>query len=116
MRNFLPYIIAGAALLSSCQKDFIRLSPPTSVSAVTFFQTEAQFEQAVAGAYQPLRGIVIPGAYMDEMRSDNAFFTYYAPDRGPANWVEDIIYWRDNPQTTVTNTRYNSDNNSRAPE
>lgn len=106
MKNRLIYIIIGAVCLSSCKKDFIDLVPQNNLSAATFFKNEAQFDQALIGAYQALRGIVIPGSYMDEMRSDNTFFTYYAPNRGPANWVEDIILFRDNPQTTITNERY----------
>lgn len=87
----------------------MELAPQNNLSAATFFKTEAQFDQALVGAYEQLRGIVTPGTFMDEMRSDNTFFTYYAPDRGPANWVEDIILFRDNPQTTVTNSRYRTD-------
>lgn len=106
MKNKLIYIFIVAVALSSCKKDFIELVPQNNLSAATFFKTEAQFDQALIGAYEQLRGIVVPGTYMDEMRSDNTFFTYYAPNRGPANWVEDIILFRDNPQTTVTNSRY----------
>lgn len=109
MKNILTILIIGAAVLGSCKKEFLDLAPPTNLSSATYFKTEAQFNQALVGAYETLRGIVIPGAYMDEMRSDNAFFTYYAADRGPANWVEDIILFRDNPQTTLTNSRYRSD-------
>ena len=109
MKKILIYIIIGAVSAGSCKKEFLDLAPQTSLSAVTFFQNESQFNQALIGVYETLRGIVIPGAYMDEMRSDNTFFTYYAPDRGPANWVEDIILFRDNPQTTITNNRYRSD-------
>ncbi|MCE6990197.1 RagB/SusD family nutrient uptake outer membrane protein [Dyadobacter sp. CY323] len=106
MKNILTILIIGAAVLSSCKEEFLDLAPPTNLSSATYFKTEAQFDQALVGAYETLRGMVAAGAYMDEMRSDNTFFTYYAADRGPANWVEDIIMFRDNPQTTVTNGRY----------
>lgn len=95
--------------LSSCRKDFLDLAPVTGLSDATFYKTKSQFDLALVGVYQQLRGIIIPGLYMDEMRSDNAFFRYYIPDRGPANWVEDIIEWTDQSQTTQTNNRYFSD-------
>ncbi len=109
MKNKFLYIIIGALCLGSCKKEFLNLAPKDNLSAATFYKDEVQFTQALNGAYESLRGIVVPGTYMDEMRSDNTFFTYYAPDRGPANWVEDIILFRDNPQTTVTNSRYRTD-------
>src|SRR5690606_29619199 len=96
-------------LLSSCDKEFLKLSPETSVTSVSFFETESHFDLALVGVYTQLRGIVSAGHYMDEMRSDNSFFRYYAPNRGPANWVEDIIQWTDQSQTTVVNNRYYSD-------
>lgn len=109
MKKILISIIIVAVSASSCEKEFLDLFPQTNLSAATFFQNESQFDQALIGAYGSLRGIVIPGSYMDEMRSDNTFFTYYPPNRGPANWVEDIILFRDNPETSMTNDRYRSD-------
>jgi hypothetical protein len=55
------YIIFGLALggclLASCKKDFLDLSPQATSSAATFFQTQSQVEQAVNGAYAPLRDL-----------------------------------------------------------
>lgn len=96
-------------LLFSCSDDFLNIAPETNLTDAAFFKTESHFNLALIGAYQPLRGLVEPGLYMDEMRSDNAFFRYYAPNRGPANWVEDIIQWTDQSQTTVVNNRYFND-------
>jgi hypothetical protein len=95
--------------LSACNEDFLNLSPETNLTSSTFYKTESHFELALVGVYTQLRGIVSPGHYMDEMRSDNTFFRYYAPNRGPANWVEDIVQWTDQSQTTVVNNRYFSD-------
>jgi len=105
-KNILYYIILGLFLLNSCSDDFLNISPETNLTDGSFFKTESHFELALVGAYLPLRGLVDPGLYMDEMRSDNTFFRYYAPNRGPANWVEDIIQWTDQSQTTVVNNRY----------
>ncbi|MGI6048031.1 MAG: RagB/SusD family nutrient uptake outer membrane protein [Petrimonas sp.] len=107
MKKLIYYLI-GIFLLNSCSDDFLKISPETSITEGTFFKNESHFNLAVVAAYEPLRGIVYPGLYMDEMRSDNTFFRYYAPDRGPANWVEDIIQWTDQSQTTAVNNRYYS--------
>ncbi|MFD2572710.1 RagB/SusD family nutrient uptake outer membrane protein [Spirosoma soli] len=72
------YIIAwllGIAL-SSCQKDFLTVIPQTNLSSEIFFTKEADFQQAVNGAYVPLRQIYNERAWvLEEMHSDN---TYYA--------------------------------------
>lgn len=109
MKKTLLFTLVAMCLLSSCSNEFLKLSPETSVTSVSFFETESHFDLALVGVYTQLRGIVSAGHYMDEMRSDNSFFRYYAPDRGPANWVEDIIQWTDQSQTTVVNNRYYSD-------
>lgn len=105
-KNILYYLIFGILSLNSCSDEFLTISPETNLTDAAFFKTESHFKLALVGAYQPLRGLVYPGLYMDEMRSDNTFFRYYAPDRGPANWIEDIIQWTDQSQTTAVNNRY----------
>lgn len=109
MKKNLIYYLTGMLLLSSCSKSFLEISPETTITGGTFYKTESHFNLALVAAYEPLRDIVYPGLYMDEMRSDNAFFRYYAPGRGPANWVEDIIQWTDQSQTTAVNNRYYAD-------
>ncbi|WP_217607167.1 RagB/SusD family nutrient uptake outer membrane protein [Chitinophaga sp. GbtcB8] len=89
MKNKLSYnlryglwaLLAGV-LLASCGKDFLNVYPETSLSSAGFYQTQAQLEQALVAAYAPLRSIVNTGVYMDEMRSDNTFFTRYSANRG----------------------------------
>ena len=62
--------------LTGCQKDFLTVVPETALSSATFFKTEADFQQAVNGAYVPLRQIFNERAWvLGEMHSDN---TYYA--------------------------------------
>ena len=62
--------------LTGCQKDFLTVVPETALSSATFFKTEADFQQAVNGAYVPLRFIFNERAWiLGEMHSDN---TYYA--------------------------------------
>ncbi|AQG81952.1 RagB/SusD family nutrient uptake outer membrane protein [Spirosoma montaniterrae] len=65
-----------ALTLTSCEKDFLTVTPETALSSATFFTKEADFQQAVNGAYVPLRPIFNSWAWiLGEMHSDN---TYYA--------------------------------------
>lgn len=62
--------------LTGCTKDFLNVVPETLLSSVTFFKTEADFQQAVNGAYVPFRQMYNERAWvLEEMHSDN---TYYA--------------------------------------
>ncbi|MCC5937854.1 MAG: RagB/SusD family nutrient uptake outer membrane protein [Lunatimonas sp.] len=63
-----------AVILSSCE-DFLTVVPETNLSTATFFQSEADFQQAVNAAYAPMRSIVNDRAWMlSEMRSDNTMY------------------------------------------
>ncbi|TDB60433.1 RagB/SusD family nutrient uptake outer membrane protein [Arundinibacter roseus] len=60
--------------LASCDtEDFLTITPETALSSATFFKTEADFQQAVNGAYVPLRAIHNgPSMLLSEQHSDNA--------------------------------------------
>ena len=76
MKKIFTLFITLGLFLLGCQDDFLTIVPETSLSSATFFQTEADFQQAVNGAYVPLRNIVDDRAWLlSEMHSDN---TYYA--------------------------------------
>ena len=63
-------------VLTGCTKDFLTVVPETALSLTTFFKTESDFQQAVNGAYVPLRASFNERAWvLEEMHSDN---TYYA--------------------------------------
>ncbi|WP_080240357.1 RagB/SusD family nutrient uptake outer membrane protein [Spirosoma rigui] len=65
-----------AFALTGCGKDFLTVIPETALSSATFFKTEADFQQAVNGAYVPFRQMYNERAWvLEEMHSDN---TYYA--------------------------------------
>ncbi|MBM1106184.1 RagB/SusD family nutrient uptake outer membrane protein [Aurantibacter crassamenti] len=73
----------------SCE-DELTIFPEDSLSVPTFYKTEVDFEQAVNGAYVPLRGINDRSkAFLAEMHSDN---TYYARNTafGATEQQEDI--------------------------
>lgn len=91
MKKNILTITLAALFLSSCSDDFLTKYPETVVPAETFYKTEADFKQAIVGAYVPLRnlygtGLADYGAWaMGEMRSDNTCFIYNAANRGYAD-------------------------------
>jgi hypothetical protein len=100
MKKLSYIILAAVGLMLSCKKSTLNLVPETSLSSASFFKNEAEFQQALVSSYTNLRGIAFMGAYMDEMRSDNTFFTYYAPDRGTGTNTEAMIEFLDNPESS----------------
>lgn len=110
MKRILFSIFLGTTIgLTSCSEDFLNVYPQTSVSSGTFYKTPAHFEQAVTASYEKLRSIALRGFFMDEMRSDNAHFTYYSGDRGPYLRTEVIALFLDDETTGdwILNDRYN---------
>jgi hypothetical protein len=70
------YFLSGLAVLfmMACSKQ-LTIVPETALSSTTFFTQEADFKQAVNGAYVPLRNIVNDRAYLlGEMHSDNTYY------------------------------------------
>lgn len=73
-RIMLLMTITGSFLLSSCEKSFLTLTPPSQATADNFYQTTADITNAVTGAYSALRsGSTYTGhfLYLMEVRSDN---------------------------------------------
>lgn len=70
-----------AAVFVGCD-DLLRTQPETEVSTSTFYASQEDFEQAVAGAYAPLQDIYESAWIMSEMRSDNTHFIYDVANRG----------------------------------
>lgn len=96
----ISYIILTAICLFSCKKGTLDLVPPTELSSASFFKNAAQFNQALTGAYTNLRGVAFMGIYMDEMRSDNTFFTFYSADRGTSGSTEAMAEFIDNANSS----------------
>ena len=99
-KNFL-YILIIITGFSSCKKDYLNLLPQTSLSSASFYKNKGQYDQALIAAYVPLRGIVKAAIYMDEMRSDNTFFTIYNANRGFATSTEALAEFLDNPNSSA---------------
>ncbi|UOE46511.1 RagB/SusD family nutrient uptake outer membrane protein [Mucilaginibacter sp. SMC90] len=92
----LAIIILGALSIVSCKKEMLNLVPQTSLSSASFYKDAAQYNQALTGAYTNLRTVAFIGIYMDEMRSDNTFFTIYSADRGTSTSAEAMAEFIDN--------------------
>jgi len=107
-------IFAVAALviaISGCKKSFLEIPAQTALSTPLYFKTQDDFQQAINGAYAPLRGAYngTNGAWaMGELRSDNTTYKYNPNDRGTIapEYVADFL--DDNTNGVVAN-KYFSD-------
>jgi len=95
----------------SCKKDYLNLSSPTQLNSANFFQTADQFQQALIGAYQPLRDWANPGSWlMGESRSDNTRYDFNPANRGVAILErENIVDWTNDATNTQTKSKYVAD-------
>src|SRR5688500_12140239 len=85
MKLYIITVLALTGLLGACKKDFLELPSQTSLSTPVFFRSQNDVQQAINGAYAPLRGLYggTNGAcVMGEMRSDNTMYKYNPTDRG----------------------------------
>ena len=86
MRKYLYILSLGFFL--ACGDSFLELYPEGNMTSPNFYKTTEHFDQALNATYTGLRNIAVNGMFMDEMRSDNAFYTIYYGDRGPYNAFE----------------------------
>lgn len=109
MKRKLLYILLPALIgLGSCKEDFLDLSPETSITSASFYKTATHFDQALNASYVAMRAIALNGIFMDEMRSDNTFFTIYTGDRGPYLTTEVLAEFLEDASTsTWLPNRYN---------
>lgn len=85
MKHYYITILAGILLMAgSCKKDFVTRYPAGQVNEGNFFKTTSDFQEALAGAYGPLRDAANVAFNMEEMRSDNTHYYYNSKDRGGA--------------------------------
>jgi tetratricopeptide (TPR) repeat protein len=77
------YIIASFLLcFTSCKKDFLEIPPKTALTDGVYFTSQGDFQQAINGAYSPLRGLYNGAWVMGELRSDNTTYKFNPNDRG----------------------------------
>ena len=102
MKNII--LISGLALVAgSCSKKFVTLYPEGQLSEGVFYKSNSDFQQALTGAYVPLRNAANIAFYLEEMRSDNTFFDYNAKDRGGTD-NEKISEFLDDASNSNTQT------------
>lgn len=109
VKRFL-YLFSAVALLGSCKKDFLTRYPEGNLNEGNFYKSTTDFQQAVNGAYVPLRDIANNAYFMDEIRSDNAHYDYNQKDRGNVT-IENMVDFLDNSNNTITLNRYQANYN-----
>lgn len=111
MKRIIVYSAIVTALLTSCKKDFLNKQPVSSLSAVNFYQTQSDFDQAVVGVYQSLEPLYNGdyGAWLGgEMRSDNTCFNYNTQLRSNVA-RENVEQFLDDANNGVAGNRWNND-------
>lgn len=102
-------ILLSLLTISLCSCDnFLEIPSETSLSSEIYYKSQADFEQAVNGAYSLLRGLYSgnDGAWaMGELRSDNTTYAYNPNDRGTisAEFVKDFL---DDANNSVPYNKY----------
>ncbi len=99
------YFALAALTLGSCKKSFLELYPEGNLNDGNFFKSTKDFQQAVNGAYVPLRNIALVAFFMDENRSDNTHYDYNSKDRSGAT-TENLIDFLDASDNETTAARY----------
>src|ERR1700755_3287073 len=77
MRTIVRILFASgiAVMASGCKKSFLELAPVSNANSVNFYKTTADFDLAVAAAYNSLYTIYAPEgsvSYASEQMGDNA--------------------------------------------
>lgn len=83
-------------LLAGCEDSFLEIPSKTTLSSTVYFKTQSDFQQAINGAYSPLRALYngSAGAWaMGELRSDNTTYKFNPNDRGTIQpeYIKDFI-------------------------
>ncbi len=99
---------ALALATASCSKNFVTLYPEGQVNEGTFYNTVSEYQEAVVGAYTPLRDAANIAFYLEEMRADNTFLDYNAKDRGGSG-SEQLAEFLDNSSNTTIETMWTAD-------
>lgn len=108
MKTRILLISLLALSLSSCDKSFLEIPSETSLSTPIFFKTQKDFQQAINGVYNPLRGLYNNAWAMGELRSDNSCYVFNPNDRGTIE-AETIADFTNLPNNGVVTNKYVSD-------
>jgi tetratricopeptide (TPR) repeat protein len=111
MKKTLHILAVAAFLLTSCSDEFLNRVPESSVTSGNFYKTEAQFDQALVGAYAAVRAAKgsIASWTMGEMRSDNTHLEFNNTNRG-GQYIEreDADFFIDRNVSGLVADKYNS--------
>jgi len=105
------FAIAILVSFAGCKKNFLEIPSQTTLTTSVYFKTKSDFQQAVNGAYAPLRSAYngSNGAWaMGELRSDNTTYKYNPNDRGTIN-AEYVADFQDDNTSGTTPNKYYSD-------
>lgn len=112
--KFLISILFIGFMFLGCEEDFLNEAPVSSISTLSFFKNENQFEQALNASYSDLRTLAGSGYDYEgtfwafgEMRSDNSTFQHNLTDQsGHRFWHLDQFIM--NAQNEILSTAWNA--------
>ncbi|MDN5210467.1 RagB/SusD family nutrient uptake outer membrane protein [Fulvivirgaceae bacterium BMA12] len=83
MKKHIIIFVIGLMGITSCSDDFLDLAPENSITSGSFYQTQADFEQALIATYANLRGgfNATHSWVYGEQRSDNCHLTFNSVNR-----------------------------------
>lgn len=103
MKKITLYSLVLSLTVSACQQKFLDLAPKAAYTDDTYYQTDAQFKQAVTATYAPLLDLMNYDFYVSEMRSDNTFYQSVLSNRGTAFvFRENISDFKDGATNSYT--------------
>lgn len=111
MKKLVYILPITTLLLMACSEDFLELVPESSVTSGNFYKTEAQFDQALNGAYAAVRDAKgsIAAWTMGEMRSDNTHLEFNNTNRGPGYIEREYAdFFLDNSSSGLIASKYNA--------
>lgn len=111
MKKHIYISLIAIFYLTGCSDDFLELVPESSVTSGNFYKTEAQFNQALHGAYASVREVKgsVAAWSMGEMRSDNTHLEFNVTNRGPQYIEREYAdFFMDESTSGLIASKYNS--------
>lgn len=111
MKKLLYLFTITTLFLAACTEDFLELVPESSITTGNFYKNEAQFNQALNGAYASIRDAKgsVSAWTMGEMRSDNTHLEFNVTNRGPGYMEREYAdFFLDDHTSGMVASKYNS--------
>jgi len=106
--KYITIFAIAVMALGSCKKDYLTLYPEGQINGANFYKTATDFQEALVGAYVPLRDAAAIAFFMEEMRSDNTEYDYNSKDRGGLGF-EQLADFMDDKSNGVISTLWAAD-------